>query len=96
MYGKQKVGSMSVRFKHVCDEQKNVFFIHSYTAKCGNRLRVEVHAKNASVSGFACRPFYEWRRRHLSEGTFSKNRLSTRCIGSASNQGISQKKVVLT
>ena len=24
---------------------------------CGNRLRVGVHAKNTSVSGFACRPY---------------------------------------
>ena len=27
---------------------------HSYTVKCGNRLRVGVRAKNAGVSGFAC------------------------------------------
>ena len=26
--------------------------------ECGNRLRVGVRAKNASVSGFACRPFW--------------------------------------
>ena len=36
--------------------QKNAFK-HSYTVECGNRLRVGVRAKNASVSGFACRPF---------------------------------------
>ena len=33
-------------------------FKHSYTVECGNRLRVGVRAKNASVSGFACRPFW--------------------------------------
>ena len=32
-------------------------FKHSYAVECGNRLRVGVRAKNASVSGFACRPF---------------------------------------
>ena len=31
------------------------FAEHSYTVECGNRLRDGVHAKNASVSGFACR-----------------------------------------
>ena len=31
--------------------------IPTYTAECGSRLRVGVRAKNASVSGFACRPF---------------------------------------
>ena len=31
--------------------------LNSYTVECGNRLRVGVRAKNASVSGFACRPF---------------------------------------
>ena len=36
---------------------ENNAFKHSYTVECGNRLRVGVRAKNASVSGFACRPF---------------------------------------
>ena len=31
--------------------------------ECGNRLRVGVRAKNASVSGFACRPFYARERK---------------------------------
>ena len=40
--------------KHAC--RKNAFK-HSYTVECGNRLRVGVRAKNASVLGFACQPF---------------------------------------
>ena len=30
---------------------------HSLTVECRNRLRVGVRAKNAGLSGFACRPF---------------------------------------
>ena len=30
---------------------------YSYAVECGSRLRVGVRAKNASVSGFACRSF---------------------------------------
>ena len=50
------VDSVSVRLKNA-SVSKNAFK-HSYTVECGNRLRVEVRAKSASVSGFACRPFY--------------------------------------
>ena len=34
---------------------RKIAFKHSYAVECGKRLCVEVHAKNASVSGFACR-----------------------------------------
>ena len=51
------VDSVSVRFKNARVE-KNAFK-HSYTVECGSRLRVGVRAKNASVSGFACRPSFE-------------------------------------
>ena len=43
------IGSVSVRVKNERVE-KNAFK-HSYTVECGNRLRVEVRAKDASVSG---------------------------------------------
>ena len=46
------VDCLSVRFKNARVEKKA--FKHSYTVECGNRLRVGVRAKNASVSGFAC------------------------------------------
>ena len=49
--GRQRVGACS---KRAC--RKNAFK-RSYTVECGNRLRVGVRAKNASVSEFACRPF---------------------------------------
>ena len=49
------VDSVLVRVKNARVE-KNAFK-HSYTVECGNRLRVRVRAENASVSGFACRPF---------------------------------------
>ena len=49
------VDSVSVRLKNASVSKKNAFK-HSYTVECGNRLRVGVRAKNASVSGFACRP----------------------------------------
>ena len=49
--GRQRVGAFS---KRAC--RKNAFK-HSYTVECGNRLRVGVRAKNASVLEFACRPF---------------------------------------
>ena len=48
---RQRVGAFE---KRAC--RKNTFK-HSYTVECGNRLSVGVRAKNASVSGFACRPF---------------------------------------
>ena len=41
---------MSVRFKNA-SVSKKVPLKHSYTVECGNRLRVGVGAKNASVSG---------------------------------------------
>ena len=50
------VDSVSVRFKKARVE-KMLLDIRVYSGKCGNRLRVGVRAKNASVSGFACRPF---------------------------------------
>ena len=49
------VESVSVRLKSA-SMSKNAFK-HSYTVECGNRLCVGVHAKNASLSGFACWPF---------------------------------------
>ena len=50
--GRERVGAFK---KRAC--RKNAFK-HSYTAvECGNRLRVGVRAKNASVSGVACGPF---------------------------------------
>ena len=49
--GRQRVGAF-----FLTRVSKNAFK-HSYTVECGNRLRVGVRAKNASVSGFACRPF---------------------------------------
>ena len=49
--GRQRVGALK---KRAC--RKNAFQ-HSYTVECGDRLRVGVGAKNASVSGFACGPF---------------------------------------
>ena len=55
------VDSLSVRLKNA-SVTKNAFkdsFKHSSTVECGNRLRVGVCAKNASVSGFACQPFIE-------------------------------------
>ena len=49
---------MSVRFKNTrVEKMLKLNFKHSCTVECGNRLRVGVRAKNASVSGFACRPF---------------------------------------
>ena len=48
------VERVSVRFKNARVE-KMTFNIR--TVECGNRLRVGVRAKNASVSGFVCRPF---------------------------------------
>ena len=50
------VDSVSVRFKKA-SVSKNAFK-QSYTVECGNRLCVGVRAKNASVSGFAGRPFF--------------------------------------
>ena len=49
--GRQRVG---VFYKRACRKNTSK---HSYTVECGNRLRVRVHAKNASVPGFACQPF---------------------------------------
>ena len=49
--GRQRVGAFK---KRTC--RKNAF-THSYTVECWNHLHVGVRAKNASVSGFACRPF---------------------------------------
>ena len=49
--GRQRVGAFG---KRAC--RKNAFK-HSYTVECANRLRVGVRTKNASVAGFACRPF---------------------------------------
>ena len=49
--GRLRVGAFS---KRVCRKDA---FKHSYTVECGNCLRVGVRVKNASVSGFACRPF---------------------------------------
>ena len=46
--------SVSVRFKNARVD-KNAK--HSFSVECGNRLRVGVRAKNAGVSGSACRPF---------------------------------------
>ena len=46
---------MSVRFQNAGVDKNALKF--SYTVECGIRLRVGVHAKNASVLGFACRPF---------------------------------------
>ena len=51
--GRERVGAFK---KRAC--RKNSFK-HSYTVECRNRLRVGVRAKNASVSGFACRPFLD-------------------------------------
>ena len=50
------VDSVSVRLKNASVSKKMPLNI-SYAVECGNRLRVEVRAKNAGVSGFACRPF---------------------------------------
>ena len=49
------VDSVSVRFKNA-RMSKNALK-HSYAVECRNRLRVGVRAKNASVTGFACRRF---------------------------------------
>ena len=38
-----------------CVLKTRAFYL--YTVECENPLRVGVRAKNASVSGFACRPF---------------------------------------
>ena len=48
------VESVSVRLKTLACRKKA--FKDSYTVERGNRLRVGVRAKNARVSGFACRP----------------------------------------
>ena len=50
------VDSVSVRFQNASVSKKYVFKQLS-SVECGDRLRVGVRAKNASVSGFACRPF---------------------------------------
>ena len=49
------VDSVLVSFKKARVSKKKAFK-HSYAVECRNRLRVGVRAKNASVSGFACRP----------------------------------------
>ena len=49
--GRERVGVLK---KRAC--RKNALK-HSYAVERGNRLRVGVRAKNASVSGFACRHF---------------------------------------
>ena len=50
--GRQRVSAF--KKKLAC---RKYAFKHSYTVECGNRLRVGARAKNAGVSGFACRPF---------------------------------------
>ena len=47
----QRLGAFEKRAR------RKIAFKHSYAVESGNRLRVGVRAKNASVSGFACRPF---------------------------------------
>ena len=49
------VDSVSVRFKDARVGKMPLNIRIQWNA--GNRLRVGVRAKNASLSGFACRPF---------------------------------------
>ena len=51
--GRQRVGAL----KKTARVEKNASLNIRIRVECGNRLRVEVRAKNASLSGFACRPF---------------------------------------
>ena len=50
--GRLRVGAFSERAR-----RKNAFKHNRIHLECRNRLRVGVRAKNASVSGFVCRPF---------------------------------------
>ena len=68
------VDSVSVRFKNA--SMLKDAFKHSYAVECGNRLRVGVRAKNASVSGFACRSFQG--QRQASESTVCSRRIRPR------------------
>ena len=54
-----------------------------HTVKCGNRLRVGVRSKSASMSRFACRPFQQISRHFATKSdtlVVILNSVQTRCI----------------